>query len=97
MLPTSSNFLKLEDNANLPLGSEGSVGWQGDCLSCWRLTRATFCRRSWPQRIEDLDFRMKGIGLYQQLLECTVDIPAILTGGIIFPLSQNANDCRNSF
>ena len=53
--PTITSFLNDEHSTNIPVGSEGSVGWQGICLGCWRLARSTFRGRSWPQRIEKLD------------------------------------------
>ena len=90
-------FLFNKYNANVPTGSEGSVGRQSVCVGRRRPARSPIRRRYWPQGIKDLILVVGGIGLYQQLLECTVDIRAILTGGIVFPLSKNLNDCRNSF
>lgn len=83
--------------ANISIGGQGSVGGQGDRSSRWRPTRSAFRRGYWSQRIEDWVLGARGIGLYQQLLECTVDIRTILTGDIVFPLSKNLNYCRSSF
>lgn len=57
-------------------GGKSSLGGQGYCLGSWRSLRSTICGRN---RIEGVNGTKVGFwcGLYQQLIECTVDIRAI--------------------
>lgn len=74
----------VENSTNILIGCKGSFGRQGICVRCWRPARSALRRRYWSQSIEDGIFWLTGIGLYQQLLECTVDIRARLTGALYF-------------
>lgn len=57
-------------------GSKGSLGGQGFRIGCWRSLRSTICGRN---RIEGVNGKKVRFwcGLYQQLIECIVDIRAI--------------------
>ena len=84
---------RTKSSINVITGGKGIVGGQGDRLSCWRLVCTSLCRGHWPQGIDAWKFRTRGSGLYQQLLECIVDMRAILVYKMIsFVLQRSFNN-----
>jgi ubiquinol-cytochrome c reductase core subunit 2 len=60
--------------SNIYIGCQGASGGQSNSLGCWRLICPSVRRRNWSQGIKGLGFGESKMGLYQQLLECIVDI-----------------------
>ena len=62
------------------VGCKGSSGWQGNCFSGWRSLCIAIRRRNWSQGIGYvIRVRVRvGRPLYQEILECTVDIYEIV-------------------
>jgi hypothetical protein len=84
--------------SNQITGSQGSFGRQGNCLGCGRSLHSAICGRNRAQGVKD----WKGLGcrrgLYQQLIECTVDIRAILLFNESHPSNfvKHCNFCSTS-
>lgn len=73
--------LSVYEHTNIISGCKGSPRRQSYCFSGWRFECTSIRRRDWPQGIDNGKFWVQWFDLavlYQEILECTVDIQEIV-------------------